>query len=267
MRLGGLWDRAEALDAWLRPPSAIDFPWPHFELVAATTTGLYLCTRNRWQPLLAGRHDAVALADDALFCFQAGLGRGRIRRIGQDGRCRTAASGMTDSRHYLGAWEGRLYAADARQIRVFDLSSFEETDLLPFVGGGLDGIAFHDGRTYAVGEFSGASAVVIGDRAFRPEHTIPLEATGAAGIAFRGERMLVCDRGGRRLIDATGPVALFDGVPRALAVSSDGVVVGLTDASGTRLVFLDHRFQPTDTLALPGKVRDVRALTGWGAGR
>jgi hypothetical protein len=53
---------------------------------------------------------------------------------------------------------------------------------------------------------------------------------------------------------------LFDGTPRAVAVTGDAVAVGLEDRDGSRLAFLDHRFRPTGMLALPGEIREVCAL-------
>lgn len=71
---------------------------------------------------------------------------------------------------------------------------------------------------------------------------------------------MVCDTGGRRLIDPSGPVAQFDGAPRGLAVSRDAIAVGVSDAAGGWLVFLDHGFSPTGTLQLPGIIHEVRSL-------
>lgn len=264
MRFGGFWESLAALKAWFRPPLAIDFPWQDFEFVVAATTGLYLCTQTRWFRVLRGQHYGITLGENALFSFQdhEGLKRGRIVRIDRSGHCRTVAGDLPYGPHLLDTWEGRLYAANRRNIRVFDLSSWEETDLLGPVAVrdddcAITGLHFRDGKTYLVCD---AGDVVIGDRAFQPEASLRLPIREAHNIAFLGSRFLVCDTGGHRLVGRTGPVAEFDGAPRGLAVSRDVIAVGVSDAAGGRIVFLDHDFSRIGTLEIPGFVHEVRSL-------
>lgn len=201
-----------------------------------------------------------------MFVFQLHptLTRGRIRRIGLDGTCHTVVDGLPGVRHLLDSWEGRLYAAGAERIRVFDLHSFEETDDLgpvPVHGHPctLSGLIFRHDKTYVLCNEGDASHVVVGDRAFQPERTIPLPGREAHNIAFLGERLLVCDSAGGRLIDGNETLARFDGYVRGLAVTVDSVAIGVFNAAGGRLEFLDHIFLTTGSLALPGDIHDVRA--------
>lgn len=264
MFFGSFRESLAALKAWFSPPPSINFPWQQFEFVVATTTGLYLCTRTRWLRVLRGRHWGITFDANSLFCFQdhEGLKRGRIVRIDQSGHCHIEIGDLPHGPHLLDVWEGRLYAANRRQIRVFDLSNWEETDVLGPVpvrddDCAITGLHFRDDKTYLVCD---AGDVVIGNRAFQPETTLTLPASESHNIAFLESRLLVCDTGGRRLIDLSGPVAQFDGAPRGLAVSRDAIAVGVSDATGGRLVFLDHGFSLTGTLQLPGIVHEVRSL-------
>jgi hypothetical protein len=261
----GFWHFAAWLKAWISPVPKISFPWREYEFVVASSAGLFLCSRTRNLHLLRGRYTAITFADGAMFVFELHRKRGRIRRIGRDGSCATVIDRLPPVRHLLDCWEGRLYAAGAERIRVFDLASWEETDLfgpVPLHGSAcsLNGLLFRGGKTYVLCHNGAASTVIVGDRAFQPERTIALAARQAHNIAFLDERMLVCDSAGGRLIDVAGTLARFDGFVRGLAVTGDAIAVGVSNAADGRLVFLDHRFAMTGSLELPGAVEDVRAL-------
>jgi hypothetical protein len=268
VRFGGFRDFLRVLKARFRSPERVEFPWPQFEFVVAATTGLYLCSRTRWHRVLPGPHYGITFEANALLCFQDHESHGRIVRIDRSGHCRIVAEGLAAGPHVLDRWEGRVFAADGWRIRVFDISNWEETDLLGPVpvhddACAITGLHFRNGKTYLVCD---AGDVVIGDRAFQPETSFTLPARDAHNIAFLGPRLLVCDSGGHRLIDRDGPVAEFDGAPRGLAVSRDAVAVGISDAAAGRLVFLDHGFSQTGTLEIPGEINDVRCLFRYDGG-